>query len=59
MRNDDINAPETEDDAREVGHLRMARWRHQNAQLLGKKPRLWDKEREDQPVTGENDHSTE
>lgn len=42
---DDVNRPETEEDDLETGRLRMARMRHQNAQLLGKKPRLQDKPR--------------
>lgn len=39
MTHNDINHPETEDDDKEVGLLRLARWRHQNEQLLGKRPR--------------------
>lgn len=43
MTNNDTNAPETEDDAEEIGRLRLARWGNQNAQLLGKKARRDEK----------------
>jgi len=39
VRTYDVNAVETEEGTEEIGKLRMARWKHQNAQLLGKKPR--------------------
>lgn len=42
---DDVNRSETDEDDLEAGKLRMARMRHQNAQLLGKKPRQQDKPR--------------
>ena len=32
----DPNRPETEEDGERAGALRMARWKHQNAQLRGK-----------------------
>ncbi|MEQ6918013.1 hypothetical protein [Halomonas aquatica] len=30
---DDPNRPETEEDGKQFGALRMARWKHQNKQL--------------------------
>lgn len=56
MGNDDINAPETENDAKGVGRLRIARLRHQNVQLLGEKPRR-DKVKADQRRSDEDNES--
>ena len=56
---DDINAPETEGDDQEIGLFRLARWRHQNAQLLGTKPRLGDKYKSGEPAASEGSDSSE